>query len=94
MMLSNKLWVEIIAVSCGVVSFFFLAIFYGKIFKIVYSNLLTKTRKLQSIKKLVTTTLILVGTFAITWLPFSLFEIGVLLYIHIQQNTIPIPVEK
>ena len=68
---SKKIWMELFVVFCTVVCFFFLVIYYGKIYKTVANNNVRK----RGIRKLVFTTALLLGNFALCWCPLVIFEI-------------------
>ena len=66
---SKKQWLELFIILCAVLCFIVLGFCYGRIFKLVLIQ-----RKNRSIKKLIVTTCLLLGVFAISWLPLAIFE--------------------
>ena len=66
---------EYTVVGFSFLCFIFMALCYGKIFREIYSNT-NQNLPRHNIRKLVTTTFLLVGTFTIWYLPFIVYELS------------------
>ena len=78
---ANKVWTESTAVVCALSCFFFLIWCYATIFKEVANQSLGSSRR-RSIRKLVLTTLLLLGAFSLCWVPMMSLELYMISAIH------------